>query len=219
MSPDEVAIGQVALAAARAAGVERFVYHSVLHPQTESMPHHWHKLRVEALLFELGLPFTILQPAAYMQNVLAYWEKIANQGVYPVPYAIETRLNMVDLEDVAAVAAKALTEEGHLGAIYELAGPELLSQVEVAEILAQKLGRPVHAEAVPLEEWEQSVRQAGLGEYQIQTLLKMFGYYEAYDFWGNPGVLGWLLSREPVTFGEFVERTLRRQSAARCLED
>ena len=215
MSPDEVAIGQVVLAAACAAGVERFVYHSVLHPQTESMPHHWQKLRVEALLFESGLPFTILQPAAYMQNVLAHWEKIVNQGVYPVPYAVETRLSMVDLEDVAAVAAKVLTEEGHLGAIYELAGLELLSQVGVAEILARKLDRPVHAEAVPLKDWEQSARQAGLGEYQIQTLLKMFGYYESYDFCGNPRVLGWLLGREPSTFGDFVERTLREQPTVR----
>ena len=37
-----------------------------------SMPHHWLKMRVEEKLFASGLPFTILQPAAYMQNVLAY---------------------------------------------------------------------------------------------------------------------------------------------------
>ena len=52
MNPDEVAIGEVVIAAARAAKVERLVYHSVLHPQTEAMPHHWHKLRVEERLFE-----------------------------------------------------------------------------------------------------------------------------------------------------------------------
>jgi uncharacterized protein YbjT (DUF2867 family) len=46
MNPDEVAIGQLAITAARAAGVQHFVYHSVLHPQSEAMPHHWHKLRV-----------------------------------------------------------------------------------------------------------------------------------------------------------------------------
>ena len=48
VSPDEVAIGQAAIVAARTAGVEHFVYHSVLHPQTEAMPHHWLKLRVES---------------------------------------------------------------------------------------------------------------------------------------------------------------------------
>ena len=45
LSPDELSIAQVAVRAARNAGVEHFVYHSVLHPQTEAMPHHWQKLR------------------------------------------------------------------------------------------------------------------------------------------------------------------------------
>ena len=63
-----------AIRAAQSAGVERFVYHSVLHPQVEIMAHHWQKMRVEEQLFESGLSFTILQPAAYMQNVLAGWD-------------------------------------------------------------------------------------------------------------------------------------------------
>jgi uncharacterized protein YbjT (DUF2867 family) len=207
MSPDEITIGRIALSSARAAGVEHFVYHSVLHPQTEAMPHHWQKLRVEELIFESGLPCTILQPAAYMQNVLAYWDQILKDGVYAVPYAVETRLGMVDLEDVAAVAALVLTEPGHAGATYELAGAEVLSQTEVAAILQQHLGRPVHAQTVSLLQWEQQARAAGLGDYQIQTLLQMFRYYDRHDFWGNPNVLSWLLGRPPGTFASFVERT------------
>ena len=159
VSPDEVAIGQVAITAARLAGVKHFVYHSVLHPQVEAMPHHWQKLRVEEQLFESGLSCTILQPAAYMQNVLAHWDQIIEQGVYPVPYAVETRLGMVDLEDVAEAAAVVLTEPGHAEAIYELAGAEALSQVEVATILGQQLGRPVRAEVVSLETWERRARE------------------------------------------------------------
>jgi uncharacterized protein YbjT (DUF2867 family) len=206
VSPDEVAIGQAAIAAARSAGVEHFVYHSVLHPQTEAMPHHWQKLRVEEKLFESGLPHTILQPSAYMQNVLAHWEQVLEQGVYPVPYAIETRLGMVDLEDVAAAAAVVLTQAGHAGATYELAGAEALTQVEVAAILSQQLGRPVHAEVVSRQAWERGARASGLGDYQVQTLLKMFDYYERYGFWGNPHVLRWLLGRPPATFAAFVAR-------------
>lgn len=207
MRPDEGAIAQIAMNAARAAGVEHFVFHSVLHPQTEAMPHHWHKLRVEEQLFESGLPFTILQPAAYMQNLLAYWDRIVQDGVYAVPYAVETRLGMVDLEDVATAAAIVLTEPGHTGAIYELAGAEALSQTEIAAILEQHLGRPVRAEAIPLDAWERGARASGLGEYQVQSLLAMFRYYERHGFWGNPHVLGWLLGRRPATLAAFVERT------------
>jgi uncharacterized protein YbjT (DUF2867 family) len=211
MRPDETAIGQAVIRAARASGVEHFVYHSVLHPQTEAMPHHWQKLRVEEQLFESGLPYTILQPTAYMQNVLAQWDQILKQGKYLVPYSVETRLGMVDLEDVAAAATVVLTQPGHAGATYELAGAEVLTQTEVAAILSQQLGRPVQAETMPLEEWKLGVRVAGLGDYQVETLIKMFHYYERYGFWGNPHILNGLLGRPPATFSDFVKRTMQQR--------
>ena len=222
VSPDEVVIGQLAIAAAQRAGVERagverFVYHSVLHPQVEAMPHHWLKMRVEELLFASGLDFTILQPAAYQHNVLAHWGRIVGEGVYPVPYPVETRLSLVDLEDVAEAAALVLTEPGHAGAIYELAGPEALTQTDIANILGQQLGRTVHAQAVPLADWELGARVGGLGEYQVDTLLQMFRYYAQYGFCGNANVLGWLLGRPATTLAAFVERVAKgslRASAA-----
>lgn len=206
MQPAEVAIGQRIIAAAQANGVRRFVYHSVLRPQIEEMLHHWNKLRVEELLFKSGLAFTILQPAAYMQNVLAGWPTIVEQGLYRVPYAVTTRLGMVDLLDVATVAAKVLTEAGHSGAIYELAGAEALSQLEVAAILTEGLGRPVRAEALDPAAWERTARANGLNDYAVTTLRSMFAYYERYGFWGNPHVLTTLLGRVPTTFAAFVKR-------------
>ena len=208
VNPDEILMGQVAIRAARSAGVGHFVYHSVLHPQTEAMPHHWQKLRVEERLFESGLSYTILQPAAYMQNVLAYWEQIAREGVYAVPYAIETRLGLVDLKDVAEVAAKVLLEPGHSGATYELCGADVLSPIEVASKLSTQIGQEVCAEQVLMDVWEEGARAAGLGEYQRKTLVKMFQYYECHGFWGNPRVLGWLLDREPTSFMDFVGRVI-----------
>src|ERR1700726_278997 len=71
VSRDEVAYARAVAAAARTQGVKRFVYHSVLHPQIEAMPHHWQKMRVEEMLFSAKLDVTILQPTAYMQNSLA----------------------------------------------------------------------------------------------------------------------------------------------------
>ncbi len=211
MSPDEVAIGQIAIASARAAGIEHFVYHSVLHPQTEAMPHHWQKLRVEEQLFESGLPFTILQPAAYMQNVLAYWGQILERQIYPVPYSVNTRLGMVDLEDVALAAANVLTKPGHEGATYELAGAEVLTQIDVARTLSKQLGRVIRAETVPIDAWARQARASGLGDYQVEVLIRMFRYYERYGFWGNPNTLGWLLRRPPTTFAAFVRRTVQER--------
>jgi NAD(P)H dehydrogenase (quinone) len=209
VSPDEKVIAGLAINAARDRGVRRLVYHSVLHPQAEEMPHHWRKLRVEEELFKAGVPFTILQPAPYMQNALAARQSIVGHSLFPVPYGLDTRLSMVDLEDVAEVAARVLIEPGHDGAIYELAGPEPLSQTELAGALAEVVGRPVDAVRVPLTEWEGNARNAGMGSYEKTALLEMFRYYDKFGLSGNPNVLTWLLGRPPTTFARFAAREFR----------
>jgi NAD(P)H dehydrogenase (quinone) len=208
VSPDEVAIGQAAIEAACSAGVEHFVYHSVLHPQTEDMPHHWQKMRVEESLLKSGLAFTILQPTMYMQNLLAQWPSIVDQGVYTTPYSAETRLSLVDLADVAAAGATVLSETGHAGATYELVGTGALTQHEVAAVLSQGLGRAVGVAVIPREAWRQQAGAAGLGQYQLDALIRMFEYYERYGLEGNPAVLGWLLGRAPTSLADFVRKSL-----------
>lgn len=222
--PDELLIGRVAIAAARAVGVERFVFHSVLHPQIQAMPHHWNKLHVEEALLESQMPYTILQPSNYMQNVLAGllpsdyrqnvlagWRMIVESGVYMVPYSVKsgTRTNMVDLEDVAHAASVVLTEPGHLGATYELAGPDILTQTEIAQILGKHLKRQVRVEEQSVEAWMRNAKVVGMGDYQIETLAKMFQYYDRYDFLGNSLTLSSLIGRAPKSFDAFIERKIR----------
>ena len=206
MAPDEVALVDTAIEAALAAGVKHFVYHSVLHPQTEAMPHHWQKMRAEERLLESGLPFTILQPAVYMQNALAHRRRIAEEGIYPVPYAADAGVSMVDLEDVARVAAIVLTEPGHESATYELCGREILTPREIAETFTRSLGCPIRAEIISREAWVASAREAGQGDYEIETLLAMFIYYERYGLVGNPNALVWILGRPAAGFEAFAER-------------
>jgi uncharacterized protein YbjT (DUF2867 family) len=213
VSPDEVTIGRAMIAAARATGVEQFVYHSVLHPQAEKMPHHWNKLRVEEMLFESGLSFTILQPTAYMQNVLGAWTSIVDRGIYAVPYPATTRLSLVDLDDVAQAAAMVLTESGHDDATYELVGTTAMSQVQVADVLSEKLGRNVRVEEQSIETWERDARTTGMNSFAIETLKQMFGYYTRFGLSGNPNGLTHLLRRVPTTFEAFVEKTIREHSS------
>ena len=207
VSPLEVDYGRNIIEASKWAGIEHFLYHSVLHPQIQAMPHHWAKMRVEELIFESGLPFTILQPAAYMQNLLPYWKDIV-AGSFKVPYAAETRLGMVDLLDVAEAAATVACEAKHKGAVYELVGPDRLSQTELAELLGAVLGIIVHVEQVPVEEWKRAAIKKGMGKYQVDTLASMFRYYDRFGFWGNSMVLSWLLGRKPRNFTAFLQRML-----------
>ncbi len=163
VSPHEVAYASAIIAAARAASVPRFVYHSVLHPQIKAMPHHWAKLLVEEMLLTSGLPMTILRPTAYMQNILAGSRAIVEEGIYRIPYPADTRISLVDLRDVAEAAARVLTEDGHHGATYELVGTDALTQREVAEVLGLAVGRPVRVVTETVEVWETSRPRRGHG--------------------------------------------------------
>jgi len=207
MNPDEVDIGRLVIDEARKAGVEHFVYHSVLHPQTEKMNHHWQKMRVEEMIFESGLPFTILQPAPYMQNLLASWKSIVEDGVLRVPYSVNSKISFVDLEDLAEAAKIVLTEPDHVNAIYELAGTMPMSHIEVAEILSHVLNRNVRAEKEEIKDWRlRAERSSGMREYATENLIKMFEYYDQWGLVGNPNVLGCLLKREPISLETFVRK-------------
>lgn len=211
MNPNETVIGKLVIDAARNAGVEHFVYHSVLHPQIETMNHHWQKMRVEELLFESGLHFTILQPAPYMQNLLAGWKSIVKEGVLRVPYSAESKFSFVDLEDVAEVARIVLSEPYHKSAMYELAGTQPTSHVEVAEIFGHVLKREVEAEKMEIGDWRLVVK--GLSEYALENLVKMFEYYDRWGLVGNPNALKWILQREPNSLAFFVERVAKANYA------
>ncbi len=208
MHPEELNIGSNVIKAAIRNKLDHFVYHSVLHPQTEKMPHHWNKMRVEEMLFESGLEFTILQPAPYMQNILASRKTIYNESVIRVPYAVTTRLSLVDLEDLARAAATVLLESGHKGASYEIVGTGGLSQVAVAEQLSDVLGWDIAAEEQPLDEWRSNAEKSGMNLYQVETLLKMFRYYSHYGLVGSSNVLSWLLNGKPGSLNNFVRRDL-----------
>jgi NAD(P)H dehydrogenase (quinone) len=206
VSPFEFPFGRAVVAGITRAGVNRFIYHSVLHPQVEAMPHHWEKMRVEEMLFASDCDVTILQPTAYMQNLLVTWQSIVTNGTCRVPYPASTRISLVDLDDVAAAAVVA-TSDGHIGATYELVGTVALSQGEVASIISRVLGKPVVVEEESADAWSARARNAGMGDYQRDALLRMFRYYGEHGLIGNSNELKWLLGREPTPLATFIERT------------
>jgi uncharacterized protein YbjT (DUF2867 family) len=206
--PREVEIGDVAIAAAINAGVDHFVFHSVLNPDVEAMPHHWLKHRVEQRLQASGLRFTILRPCAYMQNVLPQIPAVTKYGRLEVPYDVDSEFSVVDLGDVAATAAAVLLEPGHEGRTYELCGPVPLSHRHMAVALGAALGQPVEAVAADLSGWQARVRSAGLSPYAIDALTRMFHWYDAHDFVGSPSDLEGLLGRPAGSFEDFVRREI-----------
>lgn len=207
LDPDEPALVRGVLAAAARAGVEHVVYHSVAQPGARAMPHHLDKGEAEDLVRRSGSRWTVLQPCAYVQNLLGSLAR--DPPRLALPYSADRAHALVDLLDVAEVAAEVLAAgERHHGAGYELGGP-LVTLHEVAAVAAQVLGRPVAVSRPTVQEWL-AEHGAGLDAFGTSRLAAMF---DAYDRWGFPVgslVLGALLGRPPRR----VEEVLRREAGS-----
>jgi uncharacterized protein YbjT (DUF2867 family) len=108
---------------------------------------------IERLLAAAGLESTIIRPGMFASNAFLWWASaIRADGVVRWPYgAAETA--PVDDRDVAAVAARALYQDGHAGGDYVLTGPESLSQAEQVGIIGDVLGRRIRFEELTPDEF------------------------------------------------------------------
>src|SRR5262245_58015727 len=108
---------------------------------------------IERLIAASGLESTIIRPGMLASNPLFWWATaIRAGGVVRWPYgAAETA--PVDDRDVAAVAARTLHLDSHVGADYVLTGPESLSQAEQVSIIGDVLGRRIPFEELSPDEF------------------------------------------------------------------
>ncbi|MCB2107593.1 MAG: NmrA family NAD(P)-binding protein [Rhodobacteraceae bacterium] len=210
MHPDELQITSDFVSAARMAGVSRFVYYSVMHPLRREVPHHARKLDTEEMVIESGVPYTIVQPIRYMQHLEPIWKNVVANGVHAMPFNVTVKFNVADLLDLADATAKVATEDGHLYATYELAGPESLSQTDMAAVISEVLGKTVTARQIPLDEMAAKAKAGGASELRIETMRKMNGHYDHSGFLGNSNVMTWILGRAPTRYRAYVERLAKR---------
>ena len=208
-NPDECTMGRMAIDAAEKAGIQHFIYHSVLHSILHEMPHHKQKNDVENLLVNSKLAYTILQPTVLMQNLQMALEQVRLEGIWTQKFFTEkdTRLCMVDLNDVAEAAARIVQErERHIGATYELCGPENLRMNDIHRVLETRYHREISVKYIPDEAILNELRKFGASEYRQDVMLKMFHHYNETNFLGSDFVLANLLGRKPHTLAEYLEQ-------------
>jgi len=148
--------------AAQQAGVGHVVTLSVLgagHGAEDPITR-WH-LAGERAVVESGMAWTILRPGAFMSNALMWAPGVKAQGVVYAPFA-QSKTAAVDPADIAAVAARALTEPGHEEKTYPLTGPDLLSATDQVEALGAALGRPLRLVDVPPEAAKAGMVDSGM---------------------------------------------------------
>lgn len=204
MTPDEFDLGKSIICLCEKWNVQRFLYHSVLHPQIQSMNHHWQKLLVEEQLFQSSLQYTVIQPAVYMQNWLGYRSAIL-AGQFSMPYSANACISYLDLRDLGEGVAKVVTDESTVYGVFEFVGTGPITQTRVAEIFSEVLKKEVRTIATDRNEWLENARQSGMPEYTRDTLYAMFAYYDQHGLSGSPITLTHLLGRKPASIEEFVQ--------------
>ncbi|MER7542758.1 NAD(P)H-binding protein [Spirillospora sp. NPDC127506] len=154
------------LAEARRAGVSRVVQLSGGSAGSGDMTNAVtrYMAATERAVHDSGLPWTILRPAAFMSNALRWLPRLRAGDTLRLPFA-NVRTAAVDPRDIAAVAAKALLEDGHEGRTYYPTGPESLLPAEQVAVLADVLGRDLRFEAQPDDEARAEMSEQMPAEY------------------------------------------------------
>jgi uncharacterized protein YbjT (DUF2867 family) len=150
-----------------------------------------------------GVPFTFLRPNGFMQNMVNYNSPTINtQGAF---YGSEGdgRVSHIDIRDVAAVAVKALTEDGHVGKAYTLTGPEALTNKEIAQILSQELGREIRFVNLSAAQLKEALLSAGVLEWNADALLDLQRLYREGKASTVTRDVEKILGRQPISFAQF----------------
>lgn len=207
-SSEEAEAHQLAFVrAAKEAGVQHVVKLSQLAAAADSpvrfLRYH---ARVEEALRDSGMDWTFLRPNLFMQALLGFRQLIAEKGVF-FATAGDAPVSLIDIRDIAAVAAEALTTTGHEGKTYDLTGPEPLTHGRLAEILSEELGKPVHYINVTEGELLPGLLAAGFPEWQAEGLLEDYAHYARGEASGVSPAVQHVTGVPARTFRAFVAET------------
>jgi uncharacterized protein YbjT (DUF2867 family) len=177
--PDLVKLESNVVDACKDVGVRRIVKNSAMGAgEVEGSFPNWHKA-VEERIEATGIPHTILRPDTFMQNITAFFAPtIRTQGAFYWA-SKDAHIGYIDVRDIAAVAAKALTlgQQEQRNHTYELTGPEGLSNAQVAERISRVAGTTVKYVDLSPADLKKGMMASGMTDAQAEPLIRLAGYY------------------------------------------
>ena len=155
---------------------------------------------VEKAVREAGFAWTFLRPGVFMNNTLD-WAPMVRAGEVAMAYGDATQ-TPIDLGDIAAVAARVLTTEGHIGQTYVLSGPEAISLRGQVSTLESVLGKEIRFRELARDEQRAQWVGYGVPEQAVDWILG--GFEETLRHPQVPtGVVEELLGRPGTTYAEW----------------
>jgi uncharacterized protein YbjT (DUF2867 family) len=200
LMPNQVEVTNAFVDAARSAGVQHIVKLSAIGAGTETFTAgEWHAAN-ERYIRNSGLAFTFLRPNSFMQNFINYFPP--RNGVIYLPWG-NGKASFVDARDIAAVAARALTNEAHKNKVYTLTGPVALSIDEVARTLSHAAGREIKYVDVPESAAREAMLNAGMAEWQVDLLMELHAINKESRWCTITSDVQEVVGKLPIDFNEF----------------
>jgi uncharacterized protein YbjT (DUF2867 family) len=130
---------------------------------------------VEEAVRDSGAELTVLRPTWFAQNVSEeYWRQYVLDGQVALP-AGDTPEPFVDVDDLADDAAAALTDDRHIGQLYELTGPRLLTFAQAVEEISRATGREIRYAPISIPEFAAAAAEQGVPGDVTDLLSYLFG--------------------------------------------
>jgi uncharacterized protein YbjT (DUF2867 family) len=166
--------------AARVAGVSLLVKHSAVGADPEARGLASAHGLAERHLAHSGIPYRVVRPTQFMQNYLRWTPPIATAGALVLPLVDpDVEVNLVDVEDVAAVEVVLVTGGGDDGGIYTATGPELLTYAGVAARFSRAAGVNIPLRVPSVAEYQLEMSKAGYPQAAITNVADYFSTLRA----------------------------------------
>ncbi|MEJ8800869.1 SDR family oxidoreductase [Pontibacter sp. H249] len=206
MAKDQVDMAKTLIDEAKKAGVKHIVKLSAMGADAEPTIQlgRWHR-EIEKYIEDSGIAYTFLRPSSFMQNFVNYnADSIKHEGKLYMPTG-DGKVGYIDVRDIAAVGVEALITQGHEGQVYELTGPEAISNDEAAQILSEVTGKQVEFVDVPGDAARKNMTEHGTPDWMADALMELYNVYKAGHSNQVFDSVQAVIDRKPHSFRQFVQ--------------
>jgi uncharacterized protein YbjT (DUF2867 family) len=162
--------------------------------------------QIDEALKRSGIPYCILRCNSFMQNFTGIYRGMIRRGVLSLPEG-DARSGFIDTGDIAAVVAHIIKNPGpHVNRVYDLSGPELLSNTQAVEIISTVIGNPVRYRAMSEAAVRQAYDKLGISTWRSDVLESLSRFIREGNAEQLTNTVEKLLGRPPMSFREFAER-------------
>ncbi len=193
--------------AAKSADVQFIAYTSILHADRSPLSLHVEHVETEKMLADSGISYTLLRNGWYTENYLASVPAALEHGVF-LGAAGDGKIASATRADYALAAARVISEEGHIGKVYELEGDEAWTLEQLAKELTKQSGKQVIYNNLSQADFVAALKTAGLPDKLSNMLADSDIGASKGGLFDDSHTLSKLIGRRTTTLAESIKAIL-----------